>query len=122
MDCLRMREISSEEVESYVRLPVLLFGKGEKFIVTADGSGMEKFGIIDGDMLLFTRDIEPKDGDVVAFRDEQDVLTARKLRIDPDTGKYRLLSGRDAEEKTCSMEDVYGVLDRIIRKYVPTDT
>lgn len=115
-----MHEISDDEVESCVRLPVSLFGKGEKFIVTANGSGMEKYGIKDGDMLLFARDTEPKNGDVVTFRDTQNILTARKLKIDPDTGRYILISGCGLEKMTCFPGDIYGVLAYIIRKYVPT--
>ena len=45
-------KFAEENIEEYVRLPVALFGRGEFFILLANGDSMIEANIDDGDLVL----------------------------------------------------------------------
>ena len=54
-----------EHVEEYVPLPVSIFGRGELYILRANGDSMINAGIDDGDLIVVRITTEAKDGDIV---------------------------------------------------------
>ena len=54
-----------EHVEEYVPLPVSIFGRGELYILRANGDSMINAGIDDGDLIVVRKTTEAKDGDIV---------------------------------------------------------
>lgn len=64
-----------ENVESYVRLPTELVGRGDFFFLKANGDSMVNAGIDDGDLVLIKKATEANDGDiVVALVDNENTL------------------------------------------------
>ena len=58
--------IPEEEITGYIRLPKGLFGGIEvSHIRTLSSDRMEYAGLQKGDMLIFSSDLEPMDGDIV---------------------------------------------------------
>lgn len=45
-------KLAEENIEEYVKLPVSVFGKGEYYILRANGDSMVGAGIYDGDLVL----------------------------------------------------------------------
>ena len=54
-----------EHVEEYVPLPVSIFGRGELYILRANGNSMINAGIDDGDLIVVRKTTEAEDGDIV---------------------------------------------------------
>ena len=54
-----------EHIMEYLRLPVSVFGKGEKYIITARGDSMTGAGILEGDLLVIRKQVTASDGDIV---------------------------------------------------------
>ena len=91
--------LQEEYVEEYVTLPVSLFGKGEFYIVRANGNSMIGAGIDDGDLVLIRKQSVAKDGQiVVALVDNQNTL--KRFFVDEKNHCIRL----HPENKT--MEDI----------------
>ena len=57
--------LQEEYVEEYVTLPASLFGKGEFYIVRANGNSMIGAGIDDGDLVLIRKQQEANEGQIV---------------------------------------------------------
>ena len=62
-------ETEEEEVEMYVSLPEALFGKGEFYLLRAEGDSMEDAGISEGDLVLIKKQSECREGDIVVALD-----------------------------------------------------
>lgn len=78
-----------ENVESYVRLPTELVGRGDFFFLKANGESMKDAGIDDGDFVLVRKTTEANDGDiVVALVDDENTL--KRLRYDSKSRKIIL--------------------------------
>ncbi len=54
-----------EHIMEYLRLPVSVFGKGEKYIITASGDSMIGAGITEGDYLVIRKQVTASEGDIV---------------------------------------------------------
>ena len=113
-----MRSFDEDNIE-YVRLPVAIFGDREMSICTADGDGLSGLGIRDGDQLIFASDIVPKDRDVVMFKANGSVLTARQLVIDEkaDQYRFRMVCLGPREDIISSDPEIYGVLIYILKPF-----
>ena len=70
-------ENQEEQVEMYVSLPEALFGKGEHYLLRADGDSMEDRGIEDGDLVLIRKQTDCVIGDVVVALDENNENTLK---------------------------------------------
>lgn len=62
-------EREEEQVELYVSLPEALFGKGEYYLLRAEGDSMEDAGISEGDLVLIRRQTSCEEGDIVVALD-----------------------------------------------------
>ena len=69
-----------EHCEGYVRLPASLVGRGEFFLLKADGESMIDAGISDGDLVLVRRQSDAADGDIVVALVDGAVTLKRMYR------------------------------------------
>jgi len=86
--CGPLEEIEAA-VESYVKLPVSIFGEGDLFIIRTTGDSMIDAGIDSGDLVVVRKDQSPKLGDiVVALSDNANTL--KRLDYDDNRRQYVL--------------------------------
>ena len=91
---------AEENIEEYVSLPEALFGKGEFYILRANGESMVDIGIEDGDLVVIRKQSTANEGEiVVALVDNEATLK----RFYMDTLNKRIIL--HPENKT--MEDIY---------------
>lgn len=91
---------AEENIEEYVSLPEALFGKGEFYILRANGESMVDIGIEDGDLVVIRKQSTANEGEiVVALVDDEATLK----RFYMDTLNKRIIL--HPENKT--MEDIY---------------
>ena len=91
---------AEENIEEYIRLPVALFGKGEFFILRANGDSMIEAGIDHGDLVLIRQQNYADPGQiVVALMDDEATLK----RFYPEPEKRRICL--HPENRT--MKDIY---------------
>ena len=88
--------LEEEAVEEIVQLPVLLFGKGELFMLRASGDSMTGAGIEDGDLVLIRKQEEARNGDIVVAYVEGEGNTLKRYRqygntvfLHPENPKYK---------------------------------
>lgn len=107
--------MAEENVESYVRLPIDLIGKGEFFFLKANGDSMIEAGIDDGDLVLVRKTTEANDGDiVVALVDNENTLK----RIHFDTAHHRIIlhpENHEMQDIIVSGCEIQGVAVKIIK-------
>ena len=90
-------ETEEAEVEMYVSLPEALFGKGEYYLLRAEGNSMEDKDISKGDLVLIRRQPDCDVGDIVVALDENNENTLKVYGgIDKESNKVIL---RYANEK-----------------------
>lgn len=87
-------------IEEYVRLPVSLFGRGEFFILVANGDSMIDIGIDDGDMVLIRQQDWANPGQVVVALME-DEATLKRYYPEPELKRVRL------HPENTEMNDIY---------------
>ena len=87
-----------ENIEEYVRLPVSLFGRGDFFLLRANGDSMIEAGIDYGDLVLIRQQNCAEPGDiVVALIDDEATLK----RFYPENHRIRL------HPENSEMDDIY---------------
>ena len=91
---------AEENIEEYVRLPISLFGKGDFFLLRADGESMIEAGICDGDVVMIRQQNYADPGQVVVALME-DEATLKRYYPDPENRRVRL----HPENRT--MDDIY---------------
>ncbi|MCQ2439489.1 MAG: transcriptional repressor LexA [Oscillospiraceae bacterium] len=100
-------KLAEENIESYMRLPAALFGKGPFFMLRAWGDSMVNAGIEDGDLVLIRQQSTARPGQiVVALTGEE--ATLKRYYPEPLQHRIRLQPENDA------MEPIY-VRDCIIQ-------
>ena len=93
-------KFAEENIEEYVRLPIALFGKGEFFILRANGDSMIKANIDHGDLVVVRKQNYANEGEiVVALMDEE--ATLKRYYPEPELRRVRL------HPENSSMEDIY---------------
>ena len=93
-------KFADENIEEYIRLPVALFGRGDYYILRANGGSMVKAGIDDGDLVLIRKQNTADPGQiVVALIDDEATLK----RYYPEPEKYRIR----LHPENPSMKDIY---------------
>ena len=81
-------ETEEEQVEMYISLPEAIFGKGEFYLLRAEGDSMVDSGISNGDLVLIRKQSECIPGDIVVALDENDENTLKIYGgIDPESQK-----------------------------------
>ncbi len=69
---------AEENIEEYVRLPESLVGKGDFFLLRANGQSMIKAGINDGDLVIIRKQDDAEPGEiVVALVDDENATLKR---------------------------------------------
>ncbi len=85
-------EKEEEQVEMYVSLPQALFGKGEYYLLRAEGDSMEDAGISDGDLVLIKKQTGCEVGDIVVALDENNENTLKIYSGTDSEGGAAILS------------------------------
>ena len=80
-------KFAEENIEEYVNLPVSLFGRGNFFILRANGDSMIEAGINDGDLVLIRQQNTADTGDIVVALMEDE---ATLKRFYPEPAKHRI--------------------------------
>ena len=93
-------KFAEENIEEYVRLPVALFGKGDFFILRANGDSMINAGIEDGDLVLIRQQSYANEGQIVVALME-DEATLKRYYPEPQKRRIRL------HPENSSMRDIY---------------
>ncbi|MDO5444904.1 MAG: transcriptional repressor LexA [Eubacteriales bacterium] len=82
-------KLAEENIEEYVRLPVSLFGRGDFYLLRANGDSMIEAGIDDGDFVLIRQQNFADEGQIVValIKDE---ATLKRFYPDYRNGIIRL--------------------------------
>jgi len=70
-------ETEEAEVEMYVSLPEVIFGKGDSYLLRAIGDSMVDAGISEGDLVLIRKQSSCEVGDIVVALDENNENTLK---------------------------------------------
>lgn len=93
-------KFAEENIEEYVRLPVVLFGKGNFFILRAYGDSMIEAGIDNGDLVLIRQQNYADEGQIVVALME-DEATLKRFYPEPKKHRIRL------HPENSRMDDIY---------------
>ena len=96
-------KLAEENIESYVRLPVALFGRGPFYLLRAWGDSMVNAGIEDGDLVLIRQQDTANPGQiVVALMGEEATLKRyypeplqHRIRLQPENEHMEPIYVRD---------------------------
>lgn len=88
---------AEENIEEYVRLPVALFGRGDFFILRANGDSMIEANINDGDLVLIRQQNYADEGQIVVALMEDEATLKRfypeprkhRIRLHPENSKLK---------------------------------
>lgn len=108
-------QYAEEHFEEYVALPTAVFGKGEFFLLRANGDSMIEAGIDPGDLVVVRKQNTAEDGDIiVALVDNETTLKRfyrderRKcIRLHPENSKME-----DIYVRRCYIQ---GVAENVIK-------
>lgn len=93
-------KLAIENIEEYIRLPVALFGRGDFFILRANGNSMIEAGIDDGDLVLIREQNYADPGQiVVALMDDE--ATLKRFYPEPEKRRFRL------HPENSALKDIY---------------
>ena len=93
-------KLAIENIEEYIRLPVALFGRGDFFILRANGDSMIEAGIEDGDLVLIRVQNYADSGQiVVALMDDE--ATLKRFYPEPEKRRIRL------HPENSALKDIY---------------
>jgi len=93
-------KFAEENIDEYVRLPVSIFGKGDYFLLRADGDSMIGAGIDPGDLVLIRHQDTAEPGQIVVALME-DEATLKRYFPEPKKHRIRL------HPENPRMEDIY---------------
>ena len=91
---------AEENIEGYVRLPVALFGRGEFFLLRANGDSMIEADICDGELVLIRQQNYADPGQIVVALME-DQATLKRFYPEPHRNRVRL------HPENSNMKDIY---------------
>lgn len=80
---------AEEHIEEYISLPVSLFGKGNFFILRANGDSMIEAGINDGDLILIRQANIANEGQIIVAL-VNDEATLKRYYPEPEHRRIRL--------------------------------
>lgn len=93
-------KFAEENIEEYVRLPVSLFGRGDFFILRANGDSMVDAGIDDNDLVIVRQQNYANPGQIVVALVENDA-TLKRYYPEPKNKRIRL------HPENSKLEDIY---------------
>ena len=101
----------------YISLPESVFGKGEMFLLKANGDSMIDAGIDDGDWVVIKRQQEAKEGDIIVALSDG-MCNLKYLFFDKEKG-CALLRSANKNKKYPDIEiqnlEVQGVAYKVIK-------
>jgi len=100
-------KFAEENIEEFVRLPNALFGKGEFFILRANGDSMIEADIEHGDLVVVRKQNYAEEGQIVVALMEEEA-TLKRYYPEPEKRRVRL------HPENSSMQDII-VRDCIIQ-------
>lgn len=86
----RVPKFAEENIDEYVRLPVSIFGKGDYFLLRADGDSMIDAGIDTDDLVLIRQQNTAEPGQIVVALMEDEATLKRyypekhRIRLHPE--------------------------------------
>ena len=104
-----------EHIEEYIKLPRVITGEGEFYLLTASGNSMIDAGIDDGDLVLIKLQNHAKHGDiVVALADGKNTL---KRYMPNEEKRVIILHPENKEMEDIVVKDIIiqGVATKIIK-------
>ena len=106
----------AEYIEGYYNLPTSFIGRGEHYLLRANGDSMVNAGIDDGDLVLIRRQNNAEDGDIVVALAEN-LSTLKRLYRD-DERKCVVLHPENDYMEDIIVKDCYiqGVAVKIIKE------
>ncbi|MGM9683204.1 MAG: transcriptional repressor LexA [Eubacteriales bacterium] len=109
-------ELSEEDFEEFVALPVALFGQGDFFVLRTHGDSMIEAGIDEGDMVVVKKQNYADYGDIVVALIGNET-TLKTYYPEPERKRIRLhpenSSMKDIIVKECNIQ---GVAKHVIKK------
>lgn len=111
-------KFAEENIEEYIKLPTALFGKGEYFLLRANGDSMTDAGIDDGDLVLLRAQNTADAGQIVSALID-DEATLKRFYPEPEKQRIRL------HPENSALDDIYidncviqGVAVKVIKDLV----
>lgn len=109
-------ELTEEDFEEFIALPVALFGEGDFFILRTHGDSMVDAGIEDGDMVVVKKQDHAKAGDIVVALVGNET-TLKTYYPEPQKHRVRLHPENKAMSDIIVRECyIQGVAERVIKK------
>lgn len=93
-------KFAEENIEEYIRLPVALFGRGDFYILRANGDSMIEANICDGDLVVVRQQNHANEGQIVVALME-DEATLKRYYPEPHNQCIRL------HPENSTMSDIY---------------
>lgn len=112
-------KFAEQHVDEYLRLPVSMTGKGEFFLLRADGDSMINIGVNIGDLVLIRKQNQAETGQIIVALVEGESATLKRYYPEPENHRIRLHPEND-ELKDMYYEDVQiqGVAVKVIKDLV----
>lgn len=110
-------QLEEEFVEEYVSLPVSLFGKGDFFLLRADGDSMIGSGIQNGDLVVIDRSREAHPGDIIVALVDHQTTTLKRFFMDDERQLVILHPENDTMKDQYYKDiEIQGVAVHVIKK------
>lgn len=108
--------LEEENIEAYVRLPKMLLGDGEFFLLHANGESMINAGINDGDLVVVKRCEEAFPGDIVVALTDENENTLKRFYPEPQKKRVRLKAENpDYDDIITSQCRIQGVAVKVLK-------
>ena len=106
--------LAEENIEEYVRLPVSLFGRGNFFILRAEGNSMTGAGIDSGDLVVIRQQNTADSGQIVVALLNDEATLKRYYK---EKGRVRLhAENKEYDDMYPDHCDIQGVAVRVIKE------
>lgn len=109
-------QLEEENVEEYITLPASLIGKGEFYVVHANGDSMIGAGIDDNDMVLVRKQTDANYGDLVIALVENENTLKRYMYDSRKKRPYLHPENPDFEDIYPSSLSIQGVAVHVIKR------
>lgn len=111
--------LEEERIEGYFRLPEKIFGKGDFFLLRANGLSMINAGINDGDLVLIRKTNTANVGDIIVALTDENENTLKRYYPEPSKQRVRLKAENpdfeDIITKNCFIQ---GVAVKVIKDLI----
>lgn len=110
---------AEQNVTEYFRLPTSLVGRGDFFILEADGESMIEAGIDDGDYVIIRKQNTADNGDIVVALYENET-TLKRFYKDPKNKRFILHPENDKMDDIIIEDDIriQGVAVKILKEAI----